>query len=272
MKDLMKKVMSFMTFDFPLQATNISIKFTETHQKHQLEFPEWSTAATRQKLVTSYWSTDVIGHFSALFGVPAGILFIVKGGFYQPDLYLVNIFIACPIVYLALYIFQYRSEFNSTYLPRLETVKEAYEKKQIEQFEKCRQAQLSNFSLALFFFVLTKTNSINPISCDDHSANLLKKLYGVDSGSMKMNLELILGTAKRKNMSDRKITELRNRFAETYNYLEALQFSAGIERLRELEATFFRVSRLSGSQITPTTHPKPKPPYCGMFCRSQDNT
>ena len=124
-------------------------------------------------------------------------------------------------------------------MPRLETVKEAYERKQNEEFEKCRQAQLSNFSLALFFFVLTKTNSLKPLSCDEHSANLLIKIYGVDPGSMKKNLELILGTDKRKNMSDRKITELRNRFAETYDYLEALEFSAAIERLKELEAKFF---------------------------------
>jgi len=41
-------------------------------------------------------------------------------------------------------------------------------------------------------------------------------------------------------MSDRKITEIRNRFAETYDYLEALDFSAGIERLKELEASFFK--------------------------------
>jgi hypothetical protein len=86
---------------------------------------------------------------------------------------------------------------------------------------------------------LTKTNSLNPLSCDDKSANLLIKIYGVDPGSMKKNLELIVGTDKRKNMSDRKKTELQNRFAETYDYLEALEFNAGIERLKELEAKFF---------------------------------
>jgi hypothetical protein len=82
-------------------------------------------------------------------------------------------------------------------------------------------------------------NSI-PIFCDDHSANLLKKPYEVDPGSMKKNLEPILGTDKRKNMSDRKKTEIRNQFAETYDYLEALEFSAGIERLKESEAIFFK--------------------------------
>lgn len=240
MKDLMSRAIAFLTFDTHLQAQQISLQFSQTHHKRQAEIDEWSTKATRQQLVSYYWSKHVIGHFVVLFGLPAGIIFIMFGGLSQPGVFLVNMFVAAPIVYLGLYLFQYRPQFNSTYLPRLETVKEAYEKKQIEQFEKCRQAQLSNFSLTLFFYVLTKTNNINSISCDDHSANLLRKLYGVDSGSMKKNLELILGTAKRKNMSDRKITEIQNRFAETYDYLEAIGFSAGIEKLKELEANFFR--------------------------------
>jgi len=240
MKDLMSRAIAFLTFDTHLQAQQISLQFTQTHHKRQTEIDEWSTKATRQQLASYYWSTHVLLHFAVLFGLPAGILFLLFGGFSQPGVFLVNVFVTGPIVYLVLYFFQYRPEFNSTYLPHLETVKEAYEKKQIEQFEKCRQAQLSNFSLALFFYVLTKTNSLNPLSCDDHSANLLRKLYGVDSGSMKKYLELILGTAKRKNMSDRKISEIRNRFAETYDYLEALEFNAGIEKLKELEATFFK--------------------------------
>ncbi len=240
MKDLMSRTIAFLTFDTHLQAQQISLQFSQTHHKRQAEIDEWSTKATRQQLIFYYWSTHVFVHFAVLFGLPAGVLFLIFGGYSQPDVFLVNVFLAGPIVYLGLYLFQYLPEFNSTYLPRLETVKEAYEKKQIEQFEKCRQAQLSNFSLALFFYVLTKTNSLNTISCDDHSANLLRKLYGVDSGSMKKNLELILGTARRKNMSDRKITEIQNRFAETYDYLEALEFSAGIESLKELEDNFFK--------------------------------
>ena len=146
MKDFMRRAIAFLTFDTHLKAQQISLQFSETHHKRQTEINEWSTIATRQQLVSSYWSSHVIGHFAVLFGVPAGILFLITGGFYQPGLYLVNVFIVCPIVYLTLYLFQYRPKFNSTYLPRLETVKEAYEKKQTEQLEKCRQAQLSNLN------------------------------------------------------------------------------------------------------------------------------
>jgi hypothetical protein len=239
MKDLVKKGMAFITFDSPLQTAQIGTQFAETHHKRQAETNEWSTKATRQQLISAYWSNHVTGHFAVLFGLPATIFFLLSGGFYYPGVYIIIVFFAGLLTYFSLYLFTYRKSFSSVYLPRLETVKEAYEHRQTEQLEKCRQAQLSNFSLALFFYVLTKTNNLNPLSCDDHSANLLIKIYGVDQGSMKKNLELILGTDKRKNMSERKITELRNRFAETYDYLEALEFSIGIEKLKELEAKFF---------------------------------
>jgi hypothetical protein len=239
MKDLIKKGMAFITFDSPLQTAQIVTQFAETHHKRQAETNEWSTKATRQQLISAYWSNHVTGHFAVLFGLPATIFFLLSGGFYHPGVYIIIVFFAGLLTYFSLYLFTYRKSFSSVYLPRLETVKEAYEHRQTEQLEKCRQAQLSNFSLALFFYVLTKTNNLNPLSCDDHSANLLIKIFGVDQGSMKKNLELILGTDKRKNISERKITELRNRFAETYDYLEALEFSTGIEKLKELEAKFF---------------------------------
>lgn len=238
MKDFMSRAIAFLTFDTHLQAQQISLQFSQTHHKRLSEIDNWSTNATRQQLISHYWYTDVLEHFAILFGLSVGITLILIEN-KQPDVLIASLFFVGPLAYLGLYLFQYRPKFNSTYLPLLETVKEAYEKKQLEQIEKCRHVQLSNFSLALFFYVLTKTNNLNQISCDDYSANLLRKLYGVDSGSLKKNLELILGTAKRKNMSERKITEIRNRFAETYEYLEALEFNAGIEKLKELEASFF---------------------------------
>lgn len=65
------------------------------------------------------------------------------------------------------------------------------------------------------------------------------KLYGVDAGSLKKSLELILVPGKRKNMTERKINELRNRFNDTLAYMDELQFAAGIEELKKLEQQFF---------------------------------
>ena len=98
---------------------------------------------------------------------------------------------------------------------------------------------MSNFALTLFFYVMVLTNDLDSIKCDDNSANLLTKLFGVDPGSLKKNLELIMTTSKRKNLSERKITEIRNRFNETYSFLEELDYVKGIKKLKELEAKFF---------------------------------
>jgi len=136
-------------------------------------------------------------------------------------------------------LFHYWPGFHNRFLPYLETVKETFEKSQLKQVDKCRQAQLSNFSLALFFYVVSKINSLKPLQCNDQSSGLLKKLYGVDSGSLKKSLELILIPVKRKNLTERKITELRNRFKETFKFMEELQFAAGIEELKKVEQQFF---------------------------------
>lgn len=239
MKDFMSRAIAFLTFDTHLQAQQISLQFSQTHHKRLAEIENWSTNSTRQQLISHYWYTYVLGHFTILFILSVGINLILREN-KQHDVFIASLFFFCPLAYLGLYLFQYRPKFNSTYLPLLETVKEEYEKKQLEQVEKCRLAQLSNFSLALFFYVLTKTNNLNQISCDDHSANLLTKLYGVDSGSMKKNLELILGTNKKNNLTERKITELKNRFNETYAFMEEIQFRLGVLKLKELETNFFK--------------------------------
>ena len=200
--------------------------------------PEWSTEATRQKLISQYWFSYVTLHFAVMIGLPILVVSLLYV-FVQSEFYVSSVFVAGLLSFPVLYIFQYKPNFSSIFLPRLQTIKEAYERKEAEKLEKCRQAQLSNFSLALFFYVLTSVNKMDSLKCDDHSANLLMKLYGVDPGSMKKNLELIMGTAKKKSMSDRKVTEVRNRFNETYGFLEELQFQAGIQKLKELESKFF---------------------------------
>lgn len=236
MKDLVKKVKSFITFDFPLQTAHIHEQFAATHQKLQTEIPGWSTTATRQKLISNYWFTNVAGHFALLFGLPALMVFLLPGSFEQPSFYLFNVLLAGLLSYPILYLFHYRPYFDSIFLPRLETVKETYERKQIEQLEKCRQAQLSNFALALVFYVFDKTSGMNMLQCNDQSAGLLMKLYGVDKGSIKKNLELILG--KKHRLLPRKCTEIYKCFDEAYSFLEELHFSEGIRQLKALEVKF----------------------------------
>ncbi len=54
MKDLMKKVGSFITFDFPLNRNYIIEQFAATHVLHLKKISQWSTNATRHKVIANY--------------------------------------------------------------------------------------------------------------------------------------------------------------------------------------------------------------------------
>jgi hypothetical protein len=235
MKDLVKRAKSFITFDFPLQTVNISAEFADTHKKLQTEIPGWSTTATRQKLISHYWFTYVAGHFAIMFGLPV-LVFFLWHGFAQPNSYMLSVLIAGLISYPIIYLFHYRPYYSCVFLPCLETVKETYERKQIEQLEKCRQAQLSNFALALVFYIFDKTSGMNVLQCNDNCAELMMRLFGVDHGSLKNNLRIIY--RKRQKVSLRKQTEILNRFDEAITFFEKASFPKGVFILTELRNKF----------------------------------
>lgn len=237
MQDLVKKVNAFVTFELPLRAAYIRNQFADTQQKQQIEMPGWSTTATRQKLINNYWFNDVVRHFAFILGLPVLIIFISSDSFEQRNL--LGVFMAGLLSFPILYLFLYRPNFGSTYLPRLETIKETFEQKQLEQLEKCRRAQLSNQALCLIYYVFDQACGINRLQPNEQYAGLLMKLYGVDQGSLKTNLELIMGSStKRNSVSDRKRTEIKNRFTEAYQFFEELDFSRGIDLLKKMEAKF----------------------------------
>lgn len=232
----MCRVKSFITFDFPLQADFIKTEFDAVHSKNLVEVPDWNTTATRQKLISNYWFTYVARHFSAILGLSVLTSLLINGMVSHFNLYLLGLITSTLVSYPILYLFHYRPNYNSVFLPRLEVFKEVYERKQIEQLEKCKQAQLSNLSLTLIFYVFDKTSGINSLKCTDQDAGLLMKLYGVDKGSLRKNLELILG--KKQKLQPRKYTEIQNRFNEAYTFFENLGFPKGVQLLKELESKF----------------------------------
>lgn len=229
----MKKVISFITFEFASNRDCLSKQFAATHILHQRNLPEWSTTATRQKVIFRYWFELVLSHFAWVFGFPA--LLLLASHNYNTR-YLSIIFVAGIVTYAVMVLFHYWPNFYSDFLPKLETIKETYERKQQEQLEKCKRAQLSNPALVLIYYVFDKVSGLNSLQCNDQYAALLTKLYGVDQGSLKKNLELIFG--KKKNLSELKLTEIQNRFQEAQNFFEEIQFKEGLRILNELEQKF----------------------------------
>ena len=233
MKDLMQEVVSFITFDFASDEGCLSKQFAATHASMQKNLPFWSTTSTRQKIVSRYWFELVLSHFVFLFGLAVALMQIL---FRASGLALPALFVAAIITFTVLFLFNYWPNFYSDFLPKLETIKETYERKQLEQLEKCKRAQLSNPALVLIYYVLDKVIGLNSLQCNDHYAALLMKLYGVDQGSLKKNLELIFGN--KKNLSERKRTEIQNRFQEAQDFLEEIQFKDGLKILHDLEQKF----------------------------------
>jgi hypothetical protein len=121
------------------------------------------------------------------------------------------------------------------------TKQKTFQDRQQEELRKSRQAQMSNLALTLVYCALAKGAGLNNAAGNDRVAQLLQKLYGVDRGSLRNNLDLIAGTgSKRKNLGERKVTEIRNRFEEAIIFLEEIEYPQGIKTLKELEIKLFR--------------------------------
>lgn len=238
MKGKMKRWRAFMTFDLPLDTDHITAEFAAKHSRLQKEIPQWSTAATRQKMIAGYWYTDVLGHFLLLLIVPILLVFLLYR--HLSPAFLIAIGAAILVSFLVLLMFNYWPNFSGRFLPKLETVKEIYERKHQEHLEKCRKVQLSNLALILIFYVFDKTSGINSLEPNDQYAGMLTKLYGVDRGSLKGNLELIFGNSgQKRKLTERMQTEIENRFREADRFFEELNFPEGRQLLHDLEAKKF---------------------------------
>jgi hypothetical protein len=344
MKEMMKKVRTFLTFDTPLEINYISKLFAATHSQYQQIIPEWGHTSTRQKLIANYWFAHVSAHFVATISLPVLLFWLVTR--HSNADHLAVALIVVPFCFMVMLVANYWPSFVSNFLPKLEAVMSTYQnvqqqkvirqlqcdlteqqekekeeqegiilhfqerlalqraqeevkqsqiirqfqeqfttqqmlaehqrqhfqiqlqeklteqqtrllkqqeaiqnkfqqkiavqKEKVEQqqaaIKRCRQAQLSNFALTLIYYVFAKVAGNNSVVSNDHTANLLLKLYGVDRGSLRINLELIAGSSsKRKNLGDRKCTEIRNRFEEARNFFSEMDFPKGVSLLTDLE-------------------------------------
>lgn len=232
MREMIMRAVSFMTFEPQLQITQINTEFTETLLRLQPESQHLSTVATRQRLIAKYWYNHVFRHYASIL-LPS-LIYTAANSIYLNEpfgYFFVSIFIASILGYVLMYLFLYRPQYVSIYLPRLETVKEAFEREQLDQIEKCRQAQLSNLTLTFVIYVFDKTSGMNSLQCNDQTAARLTSLFGVDQGSLKKNLELIYG--KKKDLPPRKLTEITNRLEEATTFFESINFPNGAAVLRD---------------------------------------
>ena len=252
MKNLVKGVKFLIGFDSTLQYTNISRQFNRRQAKFQTEVPGWSTSATRQQLISDYWFINVVQHFTLTYGISTLLTLLLQAGFGHPHFYLLSCLIAGAISFPVLYFSYYRPYFTAIFLPRLETVKETYDRTVSEQLEKCRKTQLPNPTLILIHYAMDKACGMNAMEANEKFAAQLLKLYGVDARSLKSNMELLLGSnIKRKGLSGRGLTEISNRFAEAFQFFEELKFNEGEKILKELETRVMHGMSPGSNAVSP---------------------
>ncbi|MBD0349530.1 MAG: hypothetical protein M3342_10220 [Bacteroidota bacterium] len=233
MKKILRSVILLLTFELPLAYEQIEELFINVQQNGQQRYSNWSVQATFRKVIFQYWYHYVLLHFAMLFGLSClvSISFNLFSG--HPALPLLGYLVYALITFVILHLSQYKPFYHAEFLPKLETIAATFEGKQLAQLEKCKQAQYSNLTLVLLFYVWNKTGDLGALSSSDHLAKLLTKVYGVDNGSLKKNLELILN--RHTPLSARKLKEVEKGFEEAYSFFESLHYGKGIQLLKALE-------------------------------------
>ena len=234
MKEMMKRVLAFITFEQLVNKSQIESRFQHLRNAQQQQSIPLELIAVRHKLIYEYWYNHVIKHFCFMLLVSTIITHLAISKISIPALAIAGI-----LSYSVMYLFYYRFTFNYRLLPHVEMIKEEFEQKFTAEMKKCRKAQYSNFALVLIEYVNTEISGMASLACDDKSALMLTELYGVDTGSLKKSLEIIFIKNKRKHFTERNKTEYKNRFNEAYDFFEKRECLEGVKILRELEPNFF---------------------------------
>ncbi len=233
MKEMMKRALAFITFEQLSTKSQVELRYQHLGNAHPVQNNALALITARHKIIYEYRYNHVL-HFCF-------ILFIatITTHFAISRISLPAVIIAGILSYSILYLFNYQFTFNFILLRNINIVEEQCRQKAGEEIKKCRKLQYSNLALVLIDKVNTQINGMAPLSCDDNSALMLTELYGVDTGSMKKNLELLYIKNKRKHFTERNKTEYKNCFNEAYDYFEKRQCLEGAKKVKELEMNFF---------------------------------
>src|SRR5450432_2975228 len=126
------RVKAFVFFDSPVQMDLIDGFFNTTHNYYLKEFPNWTYAATRKKLIFEFWSRKVFVHFgimltAAIIGV---YLFTTSR-----HIFLQSLFVAAVISFGVIAGKIYWPAYFSDFLPKLDTIIAEKQKLRIAELE-----------------------------------------------------------------------------------------------------------------------------------------
>lgn len=177
-KKNLQRLASFATFDFPLNVGCNQLLLRTIHKEQIADIPRWNIEGTRRKLIAHYWYRHVLCHFLSLFGI--ALLIILPFTPYFNFLYLSVLCTMGAISFGIVYFCIYLPFFSSAFLPQLEMLIANHKRAQVELPQTKSAKTQSKIPAPLF-----KTAGAERLASDAFSAQMLNKLTGVDTDSIK---------------------------------------------------------------------------------------
>ncbi|MBO9732608.1 MAG: hypothetical protein J7623_28455 [Chitinophaga sp.] len=231
MRKNLRRLASFAIFDLPLNAGYIQLLLRNIQKQELRVVYNWNIEGTRRKLIAYYWYKHVLCHFLILFGI--GLLIISPFSPYFNLLYLSVLFVIGAISFGVVYLFIYLPLFSVSFLPQLETLIANHKSKQVEKPQtKSVKTQSKIPALTVTLYILLKTAGVERIASDAFSAQMLNRLTGVDTDSIKENLRRIIHP---KNLTPKERAEVVKGITVARTYFEKLGHPPAIGLLDELE-------------------------------------
>lgn len=231
MKQILTRLQSFATFDRPLANSHIHQTFVAIHENYRNYIQGWSLKATRKKVIADYWYKHVLTHFSALYlaAVFIDLPFIINfNQFLLPGMFLAGL-LNLPILTFCIY----GQFFYFDFLPKLDTIIENYEGKQLQHLKKCQQAQMSNLAVVVVYYSLANAGGLSIWGTNRQYGERLMHLFGKDPDDMSKALKLI--TCKTAKLTHHKQTEIGKSLEEARSFFEAIEFPQGIKVVDQLD-------------------------------------
>lgn len=191
MKKNLQRLASFATFDLPLNVGYNQLLLRTIHKEQLTTAPRWSIEGTRRKLIAIYWYRHVLYHFLSLCGI--ALLIISPFSPYFNLLYLSALCMTGVMSFGVVYLLIYLPFFSSVSLPQVESLIANHKKPEFEIPQtKSAKTQSKIPALTITLYVLFKTAGVERIASDALSAQMLNRLTGVDTDSIKENLRRII--------------------------------------------------------------------------------
>ena len=231
MKDFVKMIRSFILFDLPLNVDVISNQFATTHDRYQKQFPYWSFAATRKKLISNFWLRLVLYHYFVILGLAVVIILPLTP---NRNAFLISIFLGGRVSLFTLILFHYGPVYYSDFLPKLDTVIAEQESIRLvqEELKKCKRSQFSIPTLTIIFYVFSRASNTPLLPSNDGSAELLNSLYGADKDKLKQNLSRIYRPSK---LSPKERAEMLKGIDASRSFFEVISLAPAQAILDQLE-------------------------------------